>query len=87
MSKILLKSMIFGIVAGSIFFAIAPLGLGISLIEILKPVLVPGVLIVQLMSGSNAGAPPVILAFALNIVIYTIPFFVYFLLQESRKKG
>jgi hypothetical protein len=43
MNRIMLKALAYGFTLGTIFFVIAPLGLGISLIESLKPVLVPGV--------------------------------------------
>jgi hypothetical protein len=78
MNRIILKSIVCGFVVGSILFAIAPLGLGISLIEILKPVLVPGVLLTQLILGNSIGIFPLTLALILNGVIFTVPFTVYF---------
>lgn len=78
MKRIILKSLICGFVVGTILFAIAPLGLGISLIEILKPVMVPGILVTQLILGDSVGVIPIAIALLINGVIFTIPFAAFF---------
>ena len=83
MKRICLKSIICGFVLGSILFAIAPLGLGISLIEFLKPVLAPGTLITPLIFGNSAGAITIVVALTINGVMFTIPFLCYFLTRKS----
>lgn len=76
-----MKSILYGFSLGAILFVIAPLGLGITLIEILKPALVPGVLITQLIFGNSAGVIPVISALALNGLVFTLLFLSYFLFR------
>ncbi|MCF7980778.1 MAG: hypothetical protein K9K86_02265 [Pseudomonadales bacterium] len=78
MKRIILKSLICGFVVGTILFAIAPLGLGISLIEILKPVMVPGIVVTQLILGDSVGVLPIAIALLINGVIFTIPFAAFF---------
>lgn len=85
LNKMYLKSVLWGFALGSIFFVIAPLGLGLHIIEILKPALVPGLLITQLLTGSTGGAIFIIVALALNGLIFTIPFLAYFLTKESKR--
>lgn len=85
MNRVYLKSASWGFTLGSILFVIAPLGLGLYIIEVLKPALVPGLLITQLLIGSTVGAISIIVALALNGLIFTIPFLAYFLTKESKK--
>lgn len=84
MNRVLSKSAKFGFGVGSILFLIAPLGLGISIIEAMKPVLVPGLLATQLLLGNSVGFMSVALAVLLNGVIYSILFFGFFA-SRSRK--
>ncbi|PCI76236.1 MAG: hypothetical protein COB20_11105 [SAR86 cluster bacterium] len=86
MNSIILRSSVCGFTLGAILFAIAPLGLGISFIEVLKPFLVPGVLITQLILGNNAGSIPIMLALLMNGVIFTLPFIGYFLIRTNTRK-
>ncbi len=72
MKELLLKSTIAGLILGTLFFAIAPLGLGLSLIESLKPVLAPGVYLVQLLGKNTVGLIPLLLALCLNVFIYSL---------------
>ena len=72
MKKVILRSTIIGFILGTLFFALAPLGLGLSLFEILKPVLVPGVYFVQFAGINTVGLLPMALALSLNVVIYSI---------------
>lgn len=72
MRKLIIKSTLIGFTIGSVFFVIAPLGLGISLIESLKPVLVPGVTFIQLLGQNTVGPIPLISALFLNGLIYSI---------------
>jgi len=86
MNRVFLKSIICGFVVSLIFFTIAPLGLGILFIEILKPVLVPGIYVTQYILGNSVGILPVTLSLILNWVIITIPFAVFFIIR-ARKTG
>lgn len=83
MTSLIIRALIYGFILGSLFFAIAPLGLGIYLIELLKPVLVPGVLLAQLILGNTAGSKPIILALFLNGIIYSIPFLAFSLTRAN----
>ena len=74
-----IKSAIYGFLLGSILFAIAPLGLGIGIIETLQPVLVPGALIIRLFIESDVGPATIAIAVVLNGLLFTIPFLLYFI--------
>ena len=86
MNRVYLKSIAFGFILGTILFAIAPLGLGIPIIEILKPVLAPGALITQLILRDSVGIIPIIIALMINGVLFTIPFLTYFLTRANARK-
>ena len=86
MNRVYLKSIAFGFVSGTILFAIAPLGLGIPIIEILKPVLAPGALITQLILRNSVGITPIIIAVMINGVLFTILFLAYFLSRANARK-
>lgn len=86
MNRVYLKSIAFGFPLGAILFAIAPLGLGIHFIEILKPVLAPGALITQLLLGNSVGIIPIIFALIVNGALFTLLVLAYFLTQTSKKK-
>ena len=75
MSKLAIKSTVIGFILGTVFFVIAPLGLGITFIESLKPVLVPGVAAIQLLGVNTDGALLMISALFLNGLIYTLVVF------------
>ena len=79
MKRIYVRSILGGYLLGTIFFAVAPLGLGISLIELLKPVLAPGALVTRQVMGSSTGIIPILVALAINGAIFTLLFFFYFL--------
>ena len=72
MKKLIQRSTIIGFILGTLFFALAPLGLGLSLFEFLKPVLVPGVYFVQFAGINTVGLFPLALALSLNVVVYSI---------------
>ena len=77
MTKLVIKSLIFGFIVGIIFFAIAPLALGIAFIEFLRPLLVPGVDLFKSFWQTTGLIPTSqwIFAIALNGFIYSILFF------------
>ena len=85
MNRIYLKSIAFGFVLGTILFSIAPLGLGIPIIEILKPVLAPGALITRLFLRNSVGTIPITIALMINGVLFTIPFLTYFLTRKNAR--
>lgn len=87
MIRIILKSILCGFALGAILFAIAPLGLGIYFIEVLKPVLVPGILLTQLILGNSVGIITLIFALVMNGAIFTIPFLVFFLTRANVKRS
>jgi len=86
MSRIMLKALAYGFTLGTIFFVIAPLGLGISLIESLKPVLAPGVFLAQGILGNTTGIGSMIFALALNGTVYTILYTILFSVIFSLRK-
>ena len=91
MTKLVVKSLILGFVIGIIFFALAPLALGIVFIEFLRPVLIPGIDLLKSFSQTTGSIPASqwIFAIALNGLIYSILFFaILFTLKNiaDRKK-
>ena len=76
-----------GFALGGLSFMIAPLGLAISPIEALRPVLVPGIVLVQLMFGSDANAITILLAFFLNILVFALPFLLWSLARQHAIKN
>ena len=85
MIKIYIKSTICGFLLGSLLFVIAPLGLGIYFIEVLRPVLVPGLLLTQLLLGTSVEPATIIIALTLNGILFTLPFLLYFLTQKKAR--
>ena len=83
MNRIMFKALAYGFTLGTIFFVIAPLGLGISLIESLKPVLVPSVFLAQGILGNTTEIGSMIFALSLNGAVYTILFSVLFSLRKK----
>ncbi len=83
MNRIILKALAYGFTLGTIFFVIAPLGLGISLIESLKPVLVPGVFLAQGILGNTTGIGSIVFALLLNVTVNTILFSGIFSLRKK----
>jgi len=77
------RSIVYGFVLGTVLFVIAPLGLGIAFIELLKPLLVPGVLVTQLLLDSNGGMVPVVLALIFNGIIFSLLFFAYYSIRRD----
>jgi hypothetical protein len=66
------KSIITGFILGTIFFVIAPFGLGIYLIEIMKPVLTPGVSLIQLLGQTIVNPAYLFFSLFFNGLIYSI---------------
>ena len=85
MTKLVIKSLIFGFIVGIIFFAIAPLALGIAFIEFLRPLLVPGVDLFKSFWQTTGLIPTSqwIFAIALNGFIYSIIFFAILLARKN----
>lgn len=67
---------------GIIFLTIAPLGLAISFIESLKPILAPGTYLSELILGGSSGLLYFIITIVANGLIYTAAFFLFL----ARKK-
>lgn len=82
MTKLIRRSLIYGFIAGTVFFAIAPLGLGIAVIEFLRPILIPGVSLFQLFRQNLTGIGTLILGLILNGIIYSLLFLSFSLARE-----
>jgi len=70
--KLLIKPTLISFILGIVLFGIAPLGLGLSFVETLRPVLIPGVTVVQLLGVNTSGSVTLFIALLLNGVIYSI---------------
>lgn len=84
MRNYFLRSLICGFGLGTLFFAMAPLGLGIAFIEVLKPVLTPGISLTQLILGSNGGMLAFFLALVLNGAVFTSVFLIWSMARQNR---
>ena len=82
MTKLVSNSLIYGFIAGTVFFAIAPLGLGVALIEFFRPILMPGVSLFQLFWQNLAGPVGLLLGLILNGVVYSLLFMSFSLVAE-----
>lgn len=82
MTRLTINSLAYGFVAGIVFFALAPLGLGIAMIEFLRPLLIPGVALFQLFWRDLTGAAGLILGLVLNGMIYSILFLSFALVRK-----
>jgi len=71
MRNLILKSSLIGFLIGTVFFAIAPLGLGISVIEVFRPVLIPGVGFMHMIGINTTYIATRLCALLLNGLIYT----------------
>ena len=86
MLKLVIKSTIIGFIIGSVFMVVAPLGLGISFIEYLKPVLIPGVSLMQLVGQTTVDSPFLMLGLFLNGLIYTVVALCFLLTRKYLEK-
>jgi len=83
MRKLITKAIISGFILGSIFFVIAPLGLGSSLIENLRPALIPGALLMQLFGQGDVDLTYMLSSLFLNGLIYSILIFIITLVRSK----
>ena len=74
MTKVIIRSSVFGFIIGTVFLAIAPLGLGIAFVEFLRPILIPGIDLFRSLYPRGTGALPWIFGLILNGLIYTALF-------------
>jgi len=81
------KSLFCGFLVGIIFLTIAPLGLAISFIESLKPILAPGTYFSELILGGTSGLLYFIIIIVANGLIYTSAFFILFLARKKIKNS
>ena len=72
---------------GIIFLTIAPLGLAISFIESLKPILAPGTYLSELILSGSSGLLYFIITIVANGLIYTSAFFILFLARKKNKNS
>ncbi len=72
MEKMILRSLTIGLVLGVVFLALATLGLGLSFFEMMKPVLAPGVYLVQFMGLEAIGMFSMLLALIFNVLIFSL---------------
>ena len=82
--RLIQKSLFAGFLLGVLLFTIAPLGLGFYPIEVLRPVLVPGLLLTQLILGGGISAVHILLAVVLNGLVFSL-LVLAILLSRSRK--
>ncbi len=82
MTRVIIKSLVLGFVIGTVFLGIAPLGLGIAFVEFLRPILIPGLVLIRPLYQSGSGLLPWILGFILNGLIYTALFLSILLVQK-----
>ena len=87
MKKIIIKSALIGCSIGTAFFVIAPLGLGLPLIEFLRPVLIPGVTFMHLLGQNTLDAASQITSFFVNGLIYSILVLGIFLLRNRMSRS
>lgn len=87
MRKLIIKSALIGCAIGTAFFVIAPFGLGLPLIESLKPVLTPGVTFMHLLGQNTLNAASQITSFFLNGLIYSILVLGIFLLRNRMSRS
>ncbi len=78
----MIKSLVLGFSIGTVLFGIAPLGLGIALVEFLRPTLIPGIDLFRLLCPSGGGSLPWIFGFILNGLIYTALFLSIFAVRK-----
>lgn len=83
MTKVIIRSSVLGFIIGTVFLAIAPLGLGIAFVEFLRPILIPGIDLFRSLYPSGTGAWPWILGFILNGLIYTALFLSILVIQKQ----
>ena len=82
MTTLIIKSLVFGFVTGTLFFGIAPLGLGIAFVEFLRPILIPGVNLFQPFWQSTSGSMSLALGLFLNGIIYAMLFLSFSLIRK-----
>ncbi len=82
MTKVSITSLVLGFIIGTVFLGIAPLGLGIALVEFLRPILIPGIDLFRPLYQSGSGSLPWIFGFMLNGLIYTALFLSILLIQK-----
>ncbi len=82
MTKVIIRSAVLGFIVGTVFLAIAPLGLGIAFIEFLRPILIPGINLFRSLYLSGTGAWPWVLGLILNGLIYTALFLSIVVIQK-----
>ncbi len=78
----MIKSLVLGFIIGTLFFGIAPLGLGIALVEFLRPILIPGIELFRPLYPNGSGSWPWIFGFILNGLIYTALFLSIFAVRK-----
>ncbi len=79
----MIKSLVLGFMIGTVFFGIAPLGLGIALVEFMRPILIPGIDLFRPLYASGSGSWPWIFGFLLNGLICTALFLSIFAVRKQ----
>lgn len=85
MNNIYSKSIVYGVLLGTLLLVIAPLGLGILIVEILRPILAPGALIAQVIIRDGGAALLLMVSLLLNWSIFSALFFGYFYIRRDTK--
>ena len=85
MAKLVMKSLAFGFLIGTVFLAVAPFGLMIAFVEFLRPILIPGIDLFQPLwqhAGGVLPFPAWIYGLILNGLIYSMLCLVFLLTQK-----
>ncbi len=85
MYKLAEKSLLIGFIVGTVFLGIAPLGLGIRFVEILKPILAPGIVLFHPLWENTSGSLRWMFALVLNGLVYSAFFFAVLSVKEYIK--
>ncbi|MEQ8952514.1 MAG: hypothetical protein RL120_00130 [Gammaproteobacteria bacterium] len=82
--RLLARSLFAGFLLGISLAMMAPLGLGIYPIEFLRPVLIPGFMLTQLLLGNEVGLFYLLLGVILNCLVFFMVIFAWSLLRYPR---
>ncbi len=87
MKNIYIRSLLCGFALGTVLFTIAPLGLAIGFVELLRPVLVPGIMLAQLLLGNGFGVLTIFLSVVLNGLVFSLVFLAAFSWRAQNKNS
>lgn len=84
---LIMKSLALGFIVGAVLLGVAPLGLAIAFVEFIKPILAPGIGILQLLSQNILGSSFWIFGLLLNGLVYALLIFgILFIRSYAKSK-